>query len=714
MARPKHKVGAGICADCGELEPGWASLNRAILLCDECCGIHRSLGRHISHIKSLHKSVWNTHLLNMVHTLNDNGANSIWEHSLLDPSNAKNSRRKPQAKDPLHPVKADFVKAKHQHLAFILRPSKEECCSEEELNRQLHSSVRTSNLETSLRLLAQGANPNYFYKEKGTTPLHVAARAGQTLQMELLVANGGNPNVIDSNGQTPAEVAKMSGHVDLSERIIECMYEVTDRLTYYVRSRKPDHRLDEHLIIPEYTGILDQNELALEARSRLQMLSNHLLEELAMDVYDEVDRRETEAIWFSTASVPERCTVPFLPVNPQLSSTRNQGRQKLARFTPKEFATLIVDLLIEARRRHTASNAPLQDPGIASLRKEQIGKYGSQMSDDEPLYDSVASDDDYALMSTDNTTSELPAQLKVDNEQAYAPMAKGLPSVVEVLKKQLTLSESTVRDLRGQIRTLQYTVDQLMQENSELKRLLQLKDSTDSVVNGHDGGEQEPELEPVLDIKTSTMTRGNQRPASMYETREGLRKPNSWSTNICQAKRDTESLSRSNTQSLWECGAPNLPPSEEVTRRTEQVTRRIQELWMAMQDSSQREAFVPCAERIRVAVAELTAIFPQNPIEENIRSALRQLNGNTGRLQAECSGLQRCTSDTEHMDRITAKYRRYSEVLLRNYLQSIRMTSVRVFWNKPTKHDIVLRYDDRIYGIYYGFQNIRRLPTLLR
>lgn len=62
------------------------------------------------------------------------------------------------------PVKADFIKAKHQHLAFILRPSKEECCTEEELNRQLHSSVRTSNLETSLRLLAQGANPNYFYK----------------------------------------------------------------------------------------------------------------------------------------------------------------------------------------------------------------------------------------------------------------------------------------------------------------------------------------------------------------------------------------------------------------------------------------------------------------------------------------------------------------------------------------------------------------------
>lgn len=93
-------------------------------------------------------------------------------------------------------------------MAFVLRPSKDEFCSEEELSRQLHSSVRTGNLETSLRLLAQGGNPNYFYKEKGTTPLHVAARAGQALQLELLIANGGNPSTIDSSGQMPADIAK--------------------------------------------------------------------------------------------------------------------------------------------------------------------------------------------------------------------------------------------------------------------------------------------------------------------------------------------------------------------------------------------------------------------------------------------------------------------------------------------------------------------------
>ena len=47
-----------------------------------------------------------------------------------------------------------------------------------------------------------------YLKEKGTMPLHVAARAGQALQLELLIANGGNPSIVDSSGHTPAGVAR--------------------------------------------------------------------------------------------------------------------------------------------------------------------------------------------------------------------------------------------------------------------------------------------------------------------------------------------------------------------------------------------------------------------------------------------------------------------------------------------------------------------------
>jgi len=34
-------------------------------------------------------------------------------------------------------------------------------------------------------------------------------------------------------------VCRLDGHVDLSERLIECQYELTDGLAYYLCSRRP-------------------------------------------------------------------------------------------------------------------------------------------------------------------------------------------------------------------------------------------------------------------------------------------------------------------------------------------------------------------------------------------------------------------------------------------------------------------------------------------
>ena len=60
-----------------------------------------------------------------------------------------------------------------------------------------------------------------------------------------------------------------------------------------------------------------------------------------------------------------------------------QGRQKLARFNIREFKTLIIDILSDVKRRQGLTL------GVTS-------KSMSMISDDEPLYDSVASDEDYA------------------------------------------------------------------------------------------------------------------------------------------------------------------------------------------------------------------------------------------------------------------------------------------------------------------------------
>lgn len=104
----------------------------------------------------------------------------------------------------------------------------------------------------------------------------------------------------------------------------------------------------------------------------------------------------TILVWSTCSPNPEVGGVPFLPTNPHLSATRNQGRQKLARFSHAEFCGLLSDILVDARRRQNIANLrPLDQvpsplpPSVAHLRRNRE----SNLSDDEPLYDAVADDE---------------------------------------------------------------------------------------------------------------------------------------------------------------------------------------------------------------------------------------------------------------------------------------------------------------------------------
>lgn len=93
-------------------------------------------------------------------------------------------------------------------------------------------------------------------------------------------------------------------------------------------------------------------------------------------------------------------SVPFLPVNPDLSSMKNQGRQKLACYGQKEFKNLVTHILIEINRRTRPGMYWAKCCNYSGLICFYIlvNKIIKKLKydDDEPLYDHVASDEDYA------------------------------------------------------------------------------------------------------------------------------------------------------------------------------------------------------------------------------------------------------------------------------------------------------------------------------
>ncbi|XP_032253864.1 ARF GTPase-activating protein GIT2 isoform X8 [Halichoerus grypus] len=625
-----------VCADCSGPDPSWASVNRGTFICDECCSVHRSLGRHISQVRHLKHTPWPPTLLQMVETLYNNGANSIWEHSLLDPASIMSGRRKANPQDKVHPNKAEFIRAKYQMLAFVHRlPCRDDdSVTAKDLSKQLHSSVRTGNLETCLRLLSLGAQANFFHPEKGNTPLHVASKAGQILQAELLAVYGADPGTQDSSGKTPVDYARQGGHHELAERLVEIQYELTDRLAFYLCGRKPDHKNGQHFIIPQMAdSSLDLSELAKAAKKKLQSLSNHLFEELAMDVYDEVDRRETDAVWLATQNhstlVTETTVVPFLPVNPEYSSTRNQGRQKLARFNAHEFATLVIDILSDAKRRQQGSPLSSSKDNVELILKTISNQHSVESQDnDQPDYDSVASDED----------TDLEATASKGNRQKL----QTLQSENSNLRKQATTNIYQVQT------GSEYTDTS---NHSSLKRRPSARGSRPMSMY-ETGSGQKPYL-PMGEVNHPEESRTRLQPFPAHASR--LEKQNSTpesdydNTPNDTDPDDTGSSRKGRQRSMvWQgdgsvpdtaephtAPSPILPSTEDVIRKTEQITKNIQELLRAAQENK-HDSYIPCSERIHVAVTEMAALFPKKPKSDTVRTSLRLLTSSAYRLQSEC------------------------------------------------------------------------------
>lgn len=164
-------AGNKVCADCGsESKVDWVSINLGIVICIECSGIHRSLGTHISKVRSLtlDTNSFTPDIIEILLKIGNRVSNTIWESKLdgaLKPSSTSTREQR------LH-----FITSKYADHAFVapISPTLSHYSTPEET---LLASIKKNDIQNVLYALALRADPNSKDRSRGTHAVFLALAA---------------------------------------------------------------------------------------------------------------------------------------------------------------------------------------------------------------------------------------------------------------------------------------------------------------------------------------------------------------------------------------------------------------------------------------------------------------------------------------------------------------------------------------------------------
>ncbi|KAJ5140558.1 hypothetical protein N7448_003966 [Penicillium atrosanguineum] len=159
------------CADCGSSSKvEWVSINLGIVLCIECSGIHRSLGTHISKIRSLTLDVhsFSNDIVEILLQIGNRVSNMIWEATLdqsVKPS--AGSTREQRLK---------FITAKYVDRSYVehLPSPRSRFATPDET---LLASIKRNDIQGVLYGIALRANTNVADRSRNTHAVFLALAA---------------------------------------------------------------------------------------------------------------------------------------------------------------------------------------------------------------------------------------------------------------------------------------------------------------------------------------------------------------------------------------------------------------------------------------------------------------------------------------------------------------------------------------------------------
>ncbi|CBF74343.1 hypothetical protein AN4274.2 [Aspergillus nidulans FGSC A4] len=159
------------CADCNSTSKvEWVSINLGIVLCIECSGIHRSLGTHISKIRSLTLDVhsFSNDIVEILLQIGNRVSNMIWEATL-------DQAQKPVASS-TREHRLRFITAKYADKAFV-QPLPSPLSRFPTADETLLASIKRNDIQGVLYGIALRANVNVADRSRSTHAVFLALAA---------------------------------------------------------------------------------------------------------------------------------------------------------------------------------------------------------------------------------------------------------------------------------------------------------------------------------------------------------------------------------------------------------------------------------------------------------------------------------------------------------------------------------------------------------
>ncbi len=244
------------CADCGSgSKVEWVSINLGIILCIECSGIHRSLGTHISKVRSLTLDItsFTLDIIELLLLVGNRVSNMVWE-AKLDPS----LKPGPQA---TREQRLRFITSKYVERAYV-EPISATLSRYATADETLLAAIKRNEVQQVIHALALRANPNVLDKVRNTHPVFLALAAADPASPSPAVA----PTVrAESESRTtPFAVAEM---------LIQNGAEIPSQMPGFPLSRNAQLYVNEkrgRTAAIEASGLSISNSLGPSPSERLQ------------------------------------------------------------------------------------------------------------------------------------------------------------------------------------------------------------------------------------------------------------------------------------------------------------------------------------------------------------------------------------------------------------------------------------------------------------